>query len=195
MGQHPLSSFRRGTTLVAIALLAGSAPSGCGVAGPSPDQHREESGMRAPGADPGSPPPKPTHLVLRLGERRLYLVDDDPGTPVESFPIAIGREGWETPVGQYQVEELVENPDFLKVDDSVVPVRVIKRIPPGPTNPLGERWIGFAHGEGWTLGIHGTPNPELVGRAVSHGCIRMRNADVLRVYDRVQLGTTVIVAP
>jgi L,D-transpeptidase ErfK/SrfK len=151
--------------------------------------------MRAPGADPGSPPHKPTHLVLRLGERRLYLVDDDPGTPVESFPIAIGKEGWETPPGQYQVEELVENPDFLKVDDSVVPVRVIKRIPPGPTNPLGERWIGFAHGEGWTLGIHGTPNPELVGRAVSHGCIRMRNTDVLRVYDRVQFGTPVIVAP
>jgi lipoprotein-anchoring transpeptidase ErfK/SrfK len=131
--------------------------------------------------------------VLHLGERRLYLVDEDRGTPVESFPVAIGRAGWETPVGQYQVEEMVRNPDFLKVDDGVVPLRVIKRIPPGPTNPLGERWIGFAHGEGWTLGIHGTPNPELLGQAVSHGCVRMRNADVIRVYDRVQVGTTVIV--
>jgi L,D-transpeptidase ErfK/SrfK len=92
------------------------------------------------------------------------------------------------------VEEMVENPDFLKIGDGV-PSRVLKRIPPGPTNPLGERWIGFAHGDGWTVGIHGTPNPELLGRAVSGGCIRMRNADVLRVYDRVQRGTTVIVVP
>ena len=213
MGQHPLSSFRHGPALVAIALLAASGPSACGVAGLSPDHHREEPGIRAPGADPGSAPrlrggaardagktsPKDrrlTHLVLRLGERRLYLTDDDPGTPVESFPIAVGREGWETetPIGRFQVEEMVENPDFLKID-SAVPLRVIKRIPPGPTNPLGERWIGFAHGDGWTVGIHGTPNPELLGRAVSHGCIRMRNADVIRVYDRVQLGTAVIVEP
>ena len=206
MGPHPSSPFRHGATLLAIALLAGMGSGGCGVAGPSPDHPREESGSRAPGADSHgevaraagnatSKDPGLAHLVLRLGERRLYLTDDDPGTPVEWFPIAIGREGWETPVGRFQVEEMVEHPDFLKVDDSVVPVRVIKRIPPGPTNPLGERWIAFAHGEGWTVGIHGTPNPELLGRAVSHGCIRMRNADVIRVYERVQLGTPVIVEP
>jgi L,D-transpeptidase ErfK/SrfK len=211
MGQHPVSSFRRSSALVAIVLLAGTGPSACGVAGPSPDHHREESGTRAPGANPGSEQcvrgeaardagktsPKGcrlTHLVLRLDERRLYLTDDDPGTPVESFPIAVGREGMETPIGQFQVEEMVENPEFVKIDDAD-PSRVIKRFPPGPTNPLGERWIGFARGDGWTLGIHGTPNPELLGRAVSGGCIRMRNADVLRVYDRVQLGTTVIVDP
>ena len=136
----------------------------------------------------------PFYLVLRLGERRLYLMDDDPGTPVESFPIAVGREGLETPVGRFQVEEMVENPDYLQVADGV-PLRVIKRIPPGPTNPLGERWIGFAHGGRWTVGIHGTPHPELLGRAVSHGCVRMRNADVIRVYEHVGIGTTVIVEP
>jgi len=72
---------------------------------------------------------------------------------------------------------------------------VIERIPPGPSNPLGVRWIGFAHGPGWTVGIHGTPMPNLLGRAVSHGCVRMRNADVIRVYDRVQIGTPVFVEP
>jgi len=59
----------------------------------------------------------------------------------------------------------------------------------------GERWMTFAHGDGWTVGIHGTPQPQLLGQAVSGGCIRMRNADVIRVYDRVHLGTTVIVEP
>ena len=111
------------------------------------------------------------------------------------FPVAIGKEGWETPVGKYHVEEMVVHPDFLKYDNSVTPARPIKRIPPGPLNPLGERWIGFAHGEGWTLGFHGTPNPELIGQAVSHGCVRMRNADVVKVYDRVEIGTPVLVEP
>ena len=206
MRQRPPPMFRRGAAFVAIAFLAGSGPSACGVAGPSPDHHRDDPGSRAPGAASGSEPGprgqdvgktgpqdrKLTQLVLRLGERRLYLIDGDPGTPAESFPIAIGKEGWETPVGQYQVEEMVVNPEFNKVDWAV-PTRVLKVIAPGPTNPLGQRWIGFAHGDGWTVGIHGTPNPELLGRAVSHGCIRMRNADVIRVYDRVELGTPVIV--
>jgi lipoprotein-anchoring transpeptidase ErfK/SrfK len=71
----------------------------------------------------------------------------------------------------------------------------LKRVAPGPANPLGQRWIGFAHGDGWTVGIHGTPQPELLGRAVSGGCVRMRNADVVRVYDAVDLGTPVLVEP
>src|SRR6185295_1595290 len=119
---------------------------------------------------------------------------DDPGTPVESFPIAVGRPGHETPIGRFHVEEMIVHPEFHKFDPKDR-TRVIKYFPPGPTNPLGERWIGFAHGEGWTVGMHGTPQPELLGRAVSGGCIRMRNADVVRIYDRVRIGTTVIVEP
>jgi len=174
--------------LPTVVLLAGTAPIGCGIAARSPDPQSSVP-------TPAQAIPQDVRLVLRLGERRLYVFDDDPGTAAESFPIAIGREGFETPTGRYQVEEMIEHPDFLKFDNDAVPPRVIKRIPPGPTNPLGERWIGFAHGEGWTIGIHGTPNPELLGRAVSHGCVRMRNADVVRVYDRIQLGTAVVVEP
>jgi L,D-transpeptidase ErfK/SrfK len=195
MGRHLLSSLRHHpATVVAIAILAGAGPLGCGITGPAPDHHGDAAGART-GDEKKQADPGPTRLVLRLGERRLYVMDDDPGTPTESFPIAIGKDGWDTPPGRFHVEEMVEHPDFLKIDTTVVPAQVIKRIPPGPTNPLGERWIGFAHGDGWTLGIHGTPNPELLGHAVSHGCIRMRNSDVIRVYDRVQLGTTVIVEP
>ncbi len=114
--------------------------------------------------------------------------------PIASFPIAVGRPGHETPTGRFQVEEMVEHPDFHRFDVKD-PTRVLERIPPGPANPLGERWIGFAHGGGWTVGIHGTPRPELLGRAVSGGCVRMRNADVIRVYGEVRLGTPVIVRP
>ena len=151
-------------------------------------------GLAPPPALPPDPPP--VSLAIRLKERRLDLIGADATIPVESFPIAVGRAGHETPTGRFQVEEMVEHPDFYKFDPKD-PSRVIGRIPPGPANPLGERWIGFTHGEGWTwtVGIHGTPHPELLGRAVSGGCIRMRNADVIRIYERVRLGTIVVVHP
>jgi lipoprotein-anchoring transpeptidase ErfK/SrfK len=114
--------------------------------------------------------------------------------PVASFPIAVGRKGRETPTGRFHVEEMLQHPPYPRLDPKDRS-RVLEMVPPGPANPLGERWIGFAHGEGWTIGIHGTPRPELLGQAVSGGCIRMRNADVIRVYDEVRLGTPVLVHP
>jgi lipoprotein-anchoring transpeptidase ErfK/SrfK len=150
---------------------------------------------RAPQADHTTPSERqPTYLVLRLSERRLYLMDGGSPMPVDSFPIAIGRKGHDTPTGRFRIDEMVERPDYEKIDPTDRS-RVLRRIPPGPENPLGERWMTFVRGDGWTVGIHGTPQPELLGQAVSGGCIRMRNADVIRVYDRVQLGTAVIVEP
>lgn len=166
----------------------------CGPARPS------DSAYPPPAAIP--PPPvteravprarSSTSLVLRLKARRLDLMKDD--ARVASFPIAVGRRGHETPTGTFHVEEMIVHPDFQKVDPND-PTRLLALIPPGPDNPLGERWIGFAHGRGWTIGIHGTPHPELLGRAVSGGCIRMRNADVMRVYNAVEIGTMVRVYP
>jgi len=152
------------------------------------------------GPAPSSPPlqaaaaPSPVHLLLRVAERRLYLIDDHRGAPVESFPIAVGRTGHETPIGTFAVVQMIEHPDFDVVDPKDY-TRLVRRIPPGPENPLGERWIGFLRDATGTTGIHGTPHPELLGQAVSGGCIRMRNADVVRVYERVQLGTPVVIEP
>lgn len=176
---------------VTLLVLAVEGASACRLATPSVTDGRVTTAVRTPELEPLPPPPLRPYLLLRLAERRLYVVDDNPGTADESFPIAVGRKGLETPVGRFQVEEMVENPDYLKFASGVV----VKRIPPGPANPLGERWIGFAHGEGWTIGIHGTPNPELLGRAVSHGCVRMRNADVVGIFERVRIGTPVVVEP
>ena len=139
-----------------------------------------------------------TYLLLKLGERRLYMINDDyhPETPpiVDSFPVAIGRQEYATPVGRFQVTEMAEDPSWVQFDWEN-PARAIRTIPPGPDNPLGRRWIGFASAHGWDIGFHGTPHPELLGQAVSHGCVRMRNDDVVKLYDRVGVGTTVIVEP
>ena len=68
-------------------------------------------------------------------------------------------------------------------------------MPPGADNPLGSRWIGF-----WTdgtnfIGFHGTPNVESVGTPASHGCIRMYDQDVVKLFERVKIGTPVQVVP
>ncbi|MGF1492992.1 MAG: L,D-transpeptidase [Microcoleaceae cyanobacterium] len=129
---------------------------------------------------------KRSYLVIRLSDRRVYLYRNH--KLAESYPIAVGREGWETPTGEYQIIQMVRNPAWQHPFTGEI-------IPPGPDNPLGERWIGF-----WTdgtnyIGFHGTPNEETVGNAASHGCIRMFNQDVLALFEQVTMGTPVIVEP
>lgn len=127
-----------------------------------------------------------THLVIRLRDRRVYVYHKD--QLKVSYPIAVGKAGWETPKGIFKVIEMQRNPAWQHPWNG-------KIIPPGPENPLGARWIGF-----WTdgknfIGFHGTPQEHLVGQAVSHGCIRMLNKDVLALYAQVGVGTPVKVEP
>ncbi|MEO0406908.1 MAG: L,D-transpeptidase [Cyanobacteria bacterium P01_A01_bin.135] len=125
-------------------------------------------------------------LVLRLSDRRVYLYR---GETVEvSYPVAVGKAGWETPVGSYEVMTMIENPSWENPFTGDV-------IPAGPNNPLGQRWIGF-----WTdgnnfIGFHGTPNEGSVGRAASHGCVRMYNRDIQELFTLVAVGMPVTVEP
>jgi lipoprotein-anchoring transpeptidase ErfK/SrfK len=166
---------------VLVALLLTIA-TGCGVSAPRPE--------------PKSPSPtKDLYLLLRLDERRLYVVQDDVRQPPQGYPVAIGRSQFPTPTGRFQINELIQNPDFLVFDFNHPEKPDRGRVPPGPNNPLGLRWIGFANAHGWQVGFHGTANTSVLGQAVSHGCVRMSNADVVALYDRVKIGTEVVVAP
>jgi len=123
-------------------------------------------------------------LVIRLNQRRVFVYEGD--ATLVSYPIAVGRAGWETPKGEFEVFQMIKDPSWQHPWNGSI-------VPPGPDNPLGRRWIGF-----WTdgvnaIGFHGTPNESLVGQAVSHGCIRMKNADVQNLFAMVANGTTVTV--
>ena len=120
--------------------------------------------------------------MLRLNERRLYVVENDVKQPPEGYPVAIGRPKWPTPTGRFQINEMVENPDFLAFDFNNPKKPDRGRVPPGPNNPLGLRWIGFASAHGWQVGFHGTAKTSVLGQAVSHGCVRMSNPDIVEVY-------------
>ena len=126
------------------------------------------------------------HLVIKLSDRRVYVYQNK--QLKVSYPIAIGKAGWETPTGNYKVIDMQPNPVWEHPWTGEV-------ILEGQKNPLGERWISFWTDGRDSIGFHGTPEEELVGQAVSHGCIRMHNRDVVALYAQVKMGTPVTVKP
>ena len=124
------------------------------------------------------------NLTIKLKEKRVYVYKGD--RLITKYPIAIGKRGWETPTGEWQIMEKIKNPAWTSFKTGEV-------FAPGRENPLGSRWIGF-----WTdgqdvIGFHGTPDVKSIGTAASHGCVRMLNRDVKALYRIVKVGTTVTV--
>lgn len=134
--------------------------------------------------DPFRVEERPLRLEISLSRRRVGVFKGK--SLIKSYPIAVGRPGWETPLGTYQVRQMLRNPTWIH------PLKKGISIPGGdPENPLGRFWIGFwTDGKNW-IGFHGTPNPRSVGTAASHGCIRMYNKDVEELFQKVSLGTEV----
>ena len=116
-------------------------------------------------------------IVVSLEDRKLALVED--GELKKVYGVAVGKPSTPSPVGTFTIERRVANPTYSH-DGRIVP--------PGPQNPVGSRWMGLSiHG----YGIHGTNVPSSIGKAASHGCIRMGKADVEDLFAQVQVGDTV----
>jgi lipoprotein-anchoring transpeptidase ErfK/SrfK len=132
----------------------------------------------------------PGTIVVRTSARQLFYVTGF-GQALR-YPIAVGRAGktWtgERMVDAKYVRPAWSPPDEIKRDNPALPAV----IPGGhPGNPMGERAISI----GADYAIHGTNKPSSIGTAASYGCIRMYNADVIDLYDRVSVGTRVVVLP
>jgi len=129
-------------------------------------------------------------IVIRTSERQLYLMLGD-GKAMR-YPVGVGREGmqWSGTVkvdGKY-VKPAWAPPDSIKRSNPRLP----RMIPGGsPRNPMGVAAMTLSGGGDYA--IHGTNEPNLIGGFVSHGCIRMYNADVTDLYHRVHVGTRVVV--
>jgi lipoprotein-anchoring transpeptidase ErfK/SrfK len=110
---------------------------------------------------------------------------------VKTYRVAIGRIGFETPAGLYEIRTKAVNPAWFVPNEAWAGGLAGKIIPPGdPENPLKARWMGFWDG----AGIHGTADSSSIGSAASHGCIRMNVPDVIQLYDRVPLHTPVYIS-
>jgi lipoprotein-anchoring transpeptidase ErfK/SrfK len=126
-------------------------------------------------------------IVISRAANRLSLYD---GTKVRrTFSVATGQSIYPTPAGRWRIVVKWKNPWWYPpVQDAWA--KGLKPVPPGPSNPLGTRWMGLnAPG----VGIHGTDEPGSIGYSASHGCIRMQVPDAEWLFDQVDVGTTVYI--
>jgi lipoprotein-anchoring transpeptidase ErfK/SrfK len=135
--------------------------------------------LDVPAVASAKPPMKAASLVLMKGERVLRALDAK-GRVIAQFPISVAGKRDEIPVGTLKVTNEVTNPDF-QYDPALLSDRNPKhtkvRIAPGPNNPIGVLWMGLSKPH---YGIHGTPQPSLVGRRDTNGCIHLTNWDALK---------------
>lgn len=128
-------------------------------------------------------------LVVTLSERSIVLFNGN--KVVKSYQCAIGTPDHPTPVGNWKIVLKRNNPTWVN-PGSEWAKDMPKAIPPGPTNPLGLRALNLnASG----IRIHGTTSLSSIGTAASHGCMRMRNDDIIDLFDRVEVGTPVFIIP
>lgn len=118
-------------------------------------------------------------ILINIPARSLRLYENN--NCVAMYPVGVGRIETKTPAGFYKIVEKIENPTWVDPGDTSV------AISSGPDNPLGYRWLGI----GGNYGIHGTNKPSSVGHYVSNGCVRMVEADVEKLFDKVDVGTEV----
>jgi L,D-transpeptidase ErfK/SrfK len=116
-------------------------------------------------------------VVVSIPDRRLAVLDG--GKVIATFSVAVGATASPSPTGSFRVVDRVSNPTYYH------PGSVI---PSGRDNPIGTRWIGLSQ-KGY--GIHGTNSPRSIGRAASHGCIRLRNRDIEQLFAMLRVGDAV----
>jgi len=142
-------------------------------------------------------PPGPRRgIVLNVPEMRLYYFPPArPGQAREviTYPVGIGREGWQTPVGETRVVARIPHPAWyppasIRDEHSAEGDPLPRYVPPGPDNPLGQ--FALQLGVPGYL-IHGTNKPYGVGMAVSHGCVRLYPEDIRPLFHSVRVGTRV----
>ena len=130
----------------------------------------------------------PTYIVVDREDFTLSLYKN---LKLEkTYKVSVGAEGFDTPEGLYNIQNKQVDPTWSVPDSDWAGSLAGQSIPAGPDNPLKARWMGIYDG----AGIHGTSDVGSLGSAASHGCVRMDVADVIDLYDRVDVGTPVYIS-
>ncbi len=116
-------------------------------------------------------------LLVSIPDRRLAVIEN--GAVKKTYPIAVGKDSTPSPTGSFHIVVRVTHPTYYHHG---------KAVGPGPQNPLGTRWMGLST-KGY--GIHGTNAPNSIGKAASHGCIRMAKRDLEELFSMVKAGDAV----
>lgn len=116
-------------------------------------------------------------VLVSIPDRKLALLED--GKVVKVYRVAVGAEASPSPSGEFEIVNRITDPTYYH--PHVV-------IPASEESPIGTRWVGLSR-KGY--GIHGTNEPRSIGRAASHGCIRMSNGDIAQFFNLVRIGDLV----
>lgn len=131
-----------------------------------------------PAVAPGEP-----FVIVNKAVNKVALINEN--KVQEVFSAGTGKSKELTPEGLFTVTVKAVNPYYRK-----------KNIPGGdPRNPLGSRWIGFdaLNTDGRIYGIHGTNQPQSIGKYISNGCVRLSKENIEKLYDQVPIGTQVLI--
>jgi len=143
--------------------------------------HRQRRGAGQPSPDSAAQvqaqPASGRLIVVSIPDRKLVLIEG--GVAKRVYPVAVGKPSTPSPAGRFTIVRQVSNPTYSHNG---------KVVPPGPRNPVGSRWMGLS-AKGY--GIHGTNEPNSIGNAASHGCIRVGKADLQELYSLVAVGDAV----
>lgn len=135
--------------------------------------------------------PKAAKIVVDKSDKVVRALDAN-GRLIAQYSATIGSASDPLPLGNWKVLHVSPNPDWKmnpKILKRVSDSKAAQIIPPGPNNPVGVVWIDLSREH---YGIHGTPDPEKIGRTESNGCVRLTNWDAARVALMVKGGTPVV---
>ena len=116
-------------------------------------------------------------LLISIPDHELAVIEN--GQVKKIYPVATGKDSTPSPTGSFHIVVRVVDPTYYHEG---------KVIAPGPSNPLGDRWMGLDR-KGY--GIHGTNAPQSIGKSASHGCIRMAKRDLEEIFSLVKVGDEV----
>ncbi len=139
---------------------------------------------------PAPPPAKAGKVVVDADQLAVIALDAD-NKILARYPASVGSEHDPLPNGSFAVKRVKRDPSFFYNPDlfwDADESHAKAKLPPGPNNPVGVVWIGLSLEH---YGIHGTPEPAMVGKTQSHGCIRLTNWDASELADLVSAGTPV----
>lgn len=151
--------------------------------------------IRVPNVRSEPPAAEPGDLRVVVSKGNSSLTVERGGDVLFYAPVSAGSEHDPLPIGDWKVKGVSKDPTFNYNPDLFWdgdPAHSKAKIPPGPNNPVGRVWIDLSKEH---YGIHGSPEPSMIGRTLSHGCVRMTNWDALTLASLVKPGTPVLFRP
>ena len=155
------------------------------------DQPEQQNGKTTKNKESSTTEPAAPPVVVKIDSKTNMLEVHERDKLIAAYPVTIGSAHTASPIGEWKVSKITKMPTF-RYDKEMLQHGQrsgnFYLLPPGPRNPVGVMWIAL-NKKG--IGIHGTNSPDSIGRAASHGCIRLANWDVVRLATKIKPGETV----